>query len=280
MSKLSLILAVVAIGLGGYAASEMCCRDQRLSEMEDGVRDVRTSMADLDAKLDRLLASGGHVEPAMLSAEGGGSPAVGRGAGLATRTPATPGERLAALEETVAEQRETIADLKEKADKAPAAPSPMRFMGRNSFYRNLDAAAKSMELSERQKVDMQDAIDLGKRELADLYAIENDDGETWADLRKGRMTQIGTEGGITVSMPDFRKIAKFKKARVPGTAETFGDAEKRIRKDAFADMRRTLTPAQSKKWDSAHKDPLLGSSMGGSGVMISAFTTDLSDDDK
>jgi len=275
MSKLSLILAVVAIGLGGYAASEMCCRDQRLSEVENGVHDVRTSMADLDAKLDRLLASGGHVEPAMLSAEGGGSPAVGRDAGLATRTPATPGERLAALEETVAEQRETIADLKEKAGKATPAT---RYMGRDRFYHNLDSAAKSMELSERQKADMQDAIDLGKRELADLYAIENDDGETWAALRKGRMTQIGTEGGITVSMPDFRKIAKFKKTRVPGTAETFGDAEKRIKKDAFGDMRRTLTPAQSKKWDNAHKDPLLGSSMGGSSVMISAFTTDLSND--
>lgn len=284
MSKLTLIIAVVALGLGAWTAYESCEREARMTELEDGVRDVQDAVTDLDGKLDRVLASAGAGDATLMTAEGEarvGSADTSTEAGLATRRPATPGERLAALEERVAEQRDTIAKLEKQANEAPMAPAvASRLLSPHKFYGSLNMAAKAMKLSERQKADMQDVIDVAKRELSDLYETENDDGETWNQVRRGKMMKVGAEtGGFSISMPDFKKINAFKKSRVPGTAETFGEAEKRIKDRAFADMRRGLTPEQTNKWDEARKDPLLGTH-GAGGVVMSTFTTEVATDEK
>ena len=270
MSKLGVVLAVAALGLAAYVAMEMNAREARLAALEDNLNHIQGSVSDMDAKLDRMLAAAGEAEAALLAADGGASGDTGSSGavGLEGRRPPTAVERLAALEKTVADQRETIAKLEKKSEGPStghlSAPSPLRI---SNFYHNLDSASKALGLNDRQKADMQDAIDIAKRELDDLYNTENDDGETWSELKKGKMTTLG-DSGLTVSMPDFKKIAAFKKQRVPGTAETFGEAEKRIKKRAFGDMRRGLTDEQAKKWDDARKDPLLG----GGGV-TSAFVT-------
>ena len=147
----------------------------------------------------------------------------------------------------------------------------------DKMYFNLDRAAKSMDLDERQKSDLKDAIERGKRELADLYDIENDNGETWKEIRKPKMGKVGGESGLSIAMPDFGKIQKFKKSRIPGSSETFGEAEKRIKEDAFANGRRTLTPKQAKKWDKAHKDGLLRDRGGTGGFSFSTVQIETKD---
>ena len=63
--------------------------------------------------------------------------------------------------------------------------------------------------------------------------------------------------GFSIAMPDMKKIRAFKDSRIPGSSETFGEAESRIRKDAFARARRLLGPKQAETWDKAHKGGLL-----------------------
>jgi hypothetical protein len=183
------------------------------------------------------------------------------------------------LEATVATQRETITALEEASKAEQGALRSARGAMNDRFYFNLDSAAKSLALSERQKADMKDLIDAGKRELADLYAIPSDDGVTWAELRKPIQATVGGDGGgLTFAMPDFQKIEKLKKSRIPGSSETFGQAEQRIKDRSFSEMRNLLTPEQTKKWDDAHKDNLLGS--GGAGVASIAFVGGISTDDE
>ena len=136
-------------------------------------------------------------------------------------------------------------------------------------------AAKQLELEKRQKEDMQDVLERAQQELKDLYAIENDEGVTWNEVRKPKMVE---GSGFTFAMPDMKKISAFKKGRIPGSSETFGEAESRIRKDAFGRMRNVLTPAQQKTWDKAHKDALLRGG-GGSGMVSSISFVGMESDD-
>lgn len=276
MSKLVIWVAVVALGVAGWTAYESYDRAARLESLERGVEEVQGSLDGIVARLETLTVSG-RPRPAPLTAEGGLVPLDDEEAGaeLATRAPATPDERLARLEKTVADQRETIAKLEEENRATDKAADAVRRFMPTSFYRNLDDAAKQMELSERQQADMQDAIDIAKRELDDLYAIENDDGVTWKEVRKPKMTNLGGEAGISIAMPDFGKIQRFKKMRIPGSSETFGEAEKRIKDDAFHEMRNFLNPKQTKKWDKAHKDNLLGPSSGSSFVSMSVGSIEM-----
>jgi hypothetical protein len=271
-------LAVLAVGVAGYAAWQVQTQDERLGRLEQGVRDVQGGVTSLEARLDATLGGRFAQPDAMVAtrrAEGAPDES-GVDGGLATRAPATPQERLAALEATVATQRDTIAELKKEADAERSARSTAQRGMNERFYFDLDSAAKSLGLSERQKADMGDLIEAGKRDLADLYAIPSDDGVTWADLRKPIRASVGGDGGgLTFSMPDFQKIEKLKRSRIPGSSETFGQAEERIKERSFGEMRNLLTPEQTKKWDQAHKDNLLGAGGGGASIaFVSGVVTE------
>ena len=278
MSKLGLLVAAAALALAGWVAYGQCERDQQLLTLSQDNQDLQDALGSMEQKLDTALR-GSAARPSLLAAAGDLRPEQGDGstgvAGLATRD--APEGRAATTDERIASLEKTIARL-ESEKKDDALPSPARMFGRDSMYFNLDRAAKSMDLDERQKSDLKDAMERGKRELADLYGIENDNGETWKEIRKPKMAKVGGESGLSIAMPDFGKIQKFKKSRIPGSSETFGEAEKRIKEDAFANARRTLTPKQAKKWDKAHKDPLLGSS--GSSAAISFTSIEIGSDDK
>jgi len=277
MGKLGLLLALGALGLAGWVAYGQCERDQQILQLTEGNQDLQDAMGDLETKLDAALR-GERADPTMLAATGGMNPLSGEdGApslatqGAPRRSAATTSERIAALEEAVAEA---------KRESKATGMSPGRMFSRDKLYFNLDSAAKSLELDERQKGDLQDAIDRGKSELADLYKIENDEGLTWAEVRKPKMAKVGADNGFSIAMPDFAKIQKFKKSRIPGSSETFGQAEQRIKDGAFANMRRTLTPKQATKWDKAHKDPLLNSSGGMATVSFSSIQIGGEEEDK
>ena len=276
MDKLSALIAVVALGLGGYAMMQVGEKSERIEQLEVANQELRDRLVTLETESGSL----GSDAPAGLR-EAGAAKVIARASdgtpiGLKGR-PASPIDRLAALEKRVAEQNEQLAKMEaEKAEEAKAHGSVRNAMGawsRDKFYGNLDMAAKAMELNERQKSDMQDLIDRAQRELQDLYKIENDEGVTWNDVRKPKMVE---GSGFSIALPDMGKIAKFKKGRIPGSSETFGDAEKRIRKDAFGRMRNLLTPEQTTKWDKARKEPLLS---GGGGVVSAVSFVGVDSDD-
>jgi len=269
MDKLGLLLALGALGLAGWIAYGQGERDAQIRTLSEDTRDLQDTLSDLRAQLD-AAKRGGRGTPSLLSEEGGaqtGAPRSPQGAGLAVREASSA--PAASTDERIATLEKTIARLESEA-KTSSHGTPGRLFSRDGMYFNLDSAARSMGLDERQKSDLQEALDRGRSELEDLYKIENDDGVTWKQVRKPKMAQLGGETGFSIGLPNFAKIAAFKKSRIPGSSETFGEAEQRIKEGAFANARRTLTPKQAKKWDAAHKDALLG----GRGVATSiAFTS-------
>ncbi len=276
MDKITLIAALAALAVGAFSISQKDGGEAKIADLTEANSDLKDHVTALEVKIDKLLSMDGT--PSTLSADAPASGGEGSDAGsvgLATRKPTTPLERLAELERTVKRQNEMLAkmDAEEKAT-GDAASSIRRFMPGN-FYFNADAAARDLELSERQKTDMEDTLDRAKRELKDLYATENDDGETWAEVGKPKMTKMGNDSGISFAMPNFQKINKFKQSRIPGSSETFGQAEKRIKDNAYANVRRTLPADKAKKWDKANKDALLRDR--GSSVSVSSIHIDTSD---
>lgn len=275
MDKLAAVIAIAALGVAGYALMQAGDKDAQIEALQTANQELKDRMVTLEAEAGTL---GGA--PATLREAGGttvlGHASDGTPVGLKGR-PASPIDRLAALEKRVAEQDEALAKMEsEKGTEAAAlgtAGKALRGWSRDNFYGNLDMAAKSLELNDSQKTDMQDVLDRANRELEDLYAIENDEGVTWKEVRKPKMVE---GSGFSFAMPDMKKIAAFKKSRIPGSSETFGEAQQRIRKDAFARMRNVLTPDQAKKWDKAHKHGLLD---GGRGVVSSVAFVGMSSDD-
>lgn len=271
MDKLAAVIAIAALGVAGHALMQTGAKDAQIEALQTANQELKDRMVTLEAEAGTL---GG--EPAALREAGGttvlGHASDGTPVGLKGR-PASAIDRLAALEKRVAEQDEALAKMEsEKSTEAGVAGKALRGWSRENFYGNLDMASKALGLEERQKADMQDVLDRAKRELEDLYAIENDEGVTWKEVHKPKMVE---SSGFSIAMPDMKKIAAFKKSRIPGSSETFGEAQQRIRKDAFARMRNVLTPAQAKKWDKAHKHGLLNA---GSGVSSVAFVGMSSDD--
>ena len=277
MSKLATILALAALAVGGYALSLTGDKDDRIESLIQANDDLQNKLIAVEARLDAEVggAGSGPFMTTEATAPTGSAeteaPAVT--SGLATRKATTPLDRLVQLEKTVAAQNEELAKMRERETELASANQPVQRHMPDNFYGNLDMAAKALELDERQKTDLQDAVDRGRRELDDLYAIESDGGETWDQIRKPRMLE---GGGFSIAMPDMGKIEKFKKGRIPGSSETFGEAEKRLRDAAFGRMRNVLTPEQAKKWDKAHKEPLL---RGGNGASMVFSSVVLSNDD-
>ena len=278
MDKLGAVLAVAALVIGGYAVMQLGEKNSQIEELQAANQELRDRMVTLETGVEGALGD----EPAAGLRDAEGSRVLARASdgtpiGLKGR-PATAMDRLAALEKRVAAQDETIAkyeaDKKAEGDALSSANSAMRRFTRDGFYGNLDMAAKSLDMKDNQKTDMQDISDRARRELDDLYNSENDEGTTWKEARKPKMIETN---GISLAMPDMKKLAAFKKGRIPGSSETFGEAEKRIRKDAFGRMRNVLTPEQAKKWDKAHKESMLGP--GGGGVVSAVSFVGMGSDD-
>lgn len=277
MDKLGAVLAIAALIIGGYAAMQLGEKNTRIEQLEEANQELRDRMVTLETGIEGATGNTqaplrGADGPTTSGPDGGSSPA-----GLNGR-PATALDRLAALEKQVASQQETIAKYEAKRTAGDSllntAASSVRNWSRGGFYGNLDMAAKSLDLKDTQKSDMKDIMDRARQELEDLYAIENDEGETWKDARKPKMLE---SNGISIAMPDMQKLAAFKKGRIPGSSETFGEAEQRIRKDAFGRMRNVLTSDQAKKWDKANKDAMLGP--GGGGVVSAVSFVGMGSDD-
>lgn len=265
MDKLGIIVGLVALAVAGLAYAQVGEKDDRIVELTQGNSDLKDQLTTLEVKLDAAL---GLEDPATpMSASAASNEEAESGVGLATRAPTSPLARLAELEKTVKRQNELLAKMDAEDKSADDAAGMVRSFMPKNFFHNTDAAAKALALDERQKADMEDILERAKGELKDLYAIENDEGVTWAEVRKPKMANLGGDGGsISIAMPDFGKIQKFKKGRIPGSSETFGEAEKRIRERAFSDVRRNLPADKAKTWDKAHKEPLLRGSGGGFSV--------------
>ncbi len=275
MDKLALVLAVAAVALAGwtaFGAGHSAGTDvERLDSLDASVSELTASIASLEKRI-------GEIPSAAMVGNGG---MTGDDAGLEGNVrPATMSDRVAELEKTVKDQNERLASMQDQVDKQPGAG---RFISpRHSiFFRSVDDAAKQLELDPGQRAQMDRIIESTKRELEDLYNTPNDEGKTWAEMKKfnlKKLTSGDASDGIVAFTSNFAKIAKFKKTKIPGSNETFGEAETRIKNLAKENIGETLNQEQKEKWDNAHTDHLVGG--GGSSMTFSSVVMEREAEDK
>lgn len=282
MSKAAVVLSLLALGGSGFTAWKTGVLCTSCSSCGSGAAcdradpdDVASLAARLRVLEDRIAAGRGPA-PLVASASGPFSTdttALATAPKPLTANPTTPGaatstaDVVAALEKRITQLEDSERARPKDLDVA-GFPSGTFAMpsGMPTMYTSVADAAKDLELSPSQKSDFEHVVADSKRDLEELKKIPDADGETWANVEK---TLITTGEGGTMKF-DLGKVMGFPSRKIPGRAETFGEAQTRITDDAKRRMRTTLTTDQAKKFEKAHVEPMLGG--GGAGSMISFST--------
>ena len=264
MSKLAILLAALALGIAGWQAYEA-------SNLRDDLCQAQAETASLRADVDQLtrtLAQPGEapieVPPPLVVQRDESAGDGPRDATLAAKgaSPEVVARAVRNLQDEVAELRQQNEDLEEKVGKNPLAN-----FKRPTFIRDVAQAEKELDLTGGQRADVERIVDYTKRELEDLYNTRNADGKTWKEVAE---VKLSSGGDFAVVMSNFAEIQKFRNETIPGSRETYGEAESRIRNAGTQDVRDVLKPEQREKFDKAHTQPLFGNSMG---PMISIATS-------
>ena len=257
MDKLAALLAVVALGGVAWMAFG---QDNQDTDLADQIELLRADIAAQGRRIDQLQSS---RAPTLLSADTGARNApILRGDGPNGGTPGADttslsvDERVARLEELVRAQDDRIEKVASKS--SSGAFRPFR-SGR--FFRSADDAAKALGLDESGKADMERILEAAKHEMARLHDTPNEEGKSFSELqremRDALMSPGNSEDKTNSILSHVRKSAAFRSGTVPGTNETYAQAERRIHKRAMDDIRRNLTPEQQTTWDRSHTVGLL-----------------------
>ena len=180
MDRLALVLAVVALAVGG---SLMFGSDEAdLSELEAAVGENTATLVRIAEKVDALSARGPVGDP--LTA--GPRPVAAEGdvveAGLSGAPPTTMPQRMKELESLVRKQNERLAAIQDKMDKSNSG-----WFGRdlaNRFIHNMDQAEKVLDLDSSQRAQLDRIVESTRSELEDLYNTPNDEGVVWKEAGK------------------------------------------------------------------------------------------------
>lgn len=261
MNKLALLLALAALAFAGWQYTEGAALQADLESAQ-----VRT--AELRADVDRLAKALGTprevpvaMPPALVIRDDADADGEPRDATLVAKgaSPEVLARTVQGLQVEMAELRKENEELQEKV-----AKNPMLNFKRPKWIANLNQAEKLLELSPTQKADISRIVDYTKRELEDLYNTPSADGKTWKEVSQVKVQGGSSEnGGIQFLMSNFQEVQKFRSLPMPGTNETFGEREKRIKAEAKQDVRDTLNEEQKKTFDEARSDALFGSPSGG-----------------
>lgn len=268
MQKLVGVIALGALALAGWQTLEASRLREALDTQRGDLEGLRTSLAEL-SRAERAEPGALEIAEPRPAPEPVADASAPDAPVLVARS-ATPAElaqavrdveaRLAAQEERADRMEESIS-----SGQRPFLPSSRRFV------HDVDDAVRTLSLDDGQKGELERIIEDLKYENERLLDIPNAEGKRFADLKPAHL-QVGSgeTPDITQIMTNNNERWRFLGGKVPGTDETYAQAQARIRKDAKNRFRRTLTPEQLKTCDNSHVDPLFHT--GGSGVTY-AFST-------
>ena len=279
MSKVAVVLSVLALGGSGYTAWKtgvFSCASGTCDRAEPD--EVATLTARVRALEDQLAATVHAPQPlsapraASADASGLASAPKPLAVPPAATGPTSTADVIAALEKRLATLEETEQNRPKMAEftAGDGGPGPQIAFTSPKMYGSVADAVKDLDLSPRQKDDFDRAVADARRDMDELKKIPDSDGKTWEDIEKGAMPKAGDGFGSL----DLGALIGFPSRKIPGRTETFGQAQKRIQDGAKTRMRDTLTPDQQKKFAKAHVDPLLGSSGGGAMFSFDFATPD------
>ncbi|MHC5010612.1 MAG: hypothetical protein ACYTG6_06620 [Planctomycetota bacterium] len=270
MQKLTLIVAAGALGLAAWQVmeadglrSDVTRQQQEITTLTTDLSRLRSEVRPQDALPDLLTEAptpaGGEDADPVLDAR--------------AADPRVLAQAVRDMRERMAEQERTIASLQEQVASPSQGQQQTRWR-RPRFINDVDSAVSELDLDGGQQAELERIIEDTKRRIEDLRMIPNAEGKTWADVNKTR-TRVasGDDGDLTVLLPNFRERTAFLNSHVPGTDETYSEAERRIRNEGKSDVRRMLTPEQEEKWDDAHTDGLFGQQ--GDHFVVSSIVTDV-----
>ena len=275
MQKLTLLLVVAALAVAGWQAWEAQGLRQDLESQDFETTALR---ADVDRLVKEVMSIQGLEAPAPLhtaaAAEGPGGPTdddptlAARGA-----SPEVLARHVRKLQSELQGMKADTARLEEQVENNPLA----RAWKRPKFIGDMKMAKEMLDLNARQEADIARIVDDTKRELEDVWVIPNEDGKTWKEISTMKV-ESGSQG-VAALMSSFAEQQKFKSGLIPGRNETYTQAEARISARGKEDVKRVLTPEQTKTFDGAHTDSLFGAS-GSNMISFSTVTTssDSSDD--
>ena len=276
MGKLALVLSVLALGGAGWVVWSSCDR-VRPSEDAQGMQAVDTRLAAIERTLAELAA---RPAPApLLSGTATASPGLTTGGGTPTVGPRLEGSPKPAptVEERIAELEKRLAAGDGKAEAPnPLGPDAGQAFAPQGFWQDAAAAAKALKLDSVQTSRLEKIVEDTERELDTLYAKPNEEGVLWKDVNQGLTLEVGEPGDLMGKIGEhMKKTSKFRNGKVPGTNETYAEAERRIRKDGKDRARSLLDADQARVWDRSHPDALFHGGGGSDGFGITTFVNDM-----
>lgn len=262
MSKLALLLALLASAAAGWLLSERSALQEQVTSLEQSQQATEARLLQAERALGALgtVTAQPSLEAAAPVADAAGGGEAGTGTGSAGRPGLSAAPRAAAsapaLEERLARLEQDLA--KERASRA-AVPTPPTWQASPRFLASVEQAEKALNLDSAQKAGLERAIEDTTRELTQLASLRGEDGKTLKDLQealRAPMQQGAGEEGMARFHENMAALQRFRQGKVPGTAESFAQAERRIRQEGRNRARSYLNPEQAKQWDGSITDPL------------------------
>lgn len=277
MGKLALALSLLALGGAGFAVWSaererpsgdrdvfQTSVDARLAAIERGLAELAARPAPVPLLTAAPSAAGAVPE------FGAGAPTVGPLLQGSPKAPLSVEQRIAELEKRLAARAGA-----ESAGVPLPAGEGAQFMSSTGFWPDAAAAAKALKLDSVQTSRLEGIVESTQRELDNLFAKPNEDGVLWKDVNAGLQIEGGDPGEFMGKIGEhMKKVSKFRSGKVPGTSETYKEAEQRIRKDGKDRARSLLDTDQAKVWDRSHPDSLF---QGGGGSDGFGFVTTIGD---
>lgn len=283
MGKFAFVLAVLALGGAGWAVYQVeraRTTDDReaLDALSLRLAAIERGVAELNARPAPAAPLEAHPAAASTTSPGNAGTTTAPSLSAPGRTKATLEDRLAALEKTLTEPRAGPFPDGQRHELELNHEAGGPFLAMPGFWPDVDSAAKAMKLDDGTKARLENIVEATKRGLDDLYERPNDEGVLWKDVN-GDLKLDGTEPGemMTKVGEHMKKVAKFKNGKVPGTSETYAEAERRIKKEGRDRARSVLDPDQAKVWDRGHPDTMFGGAGGGDGFGAVTFMTSSDD---
>jgi len=273
VAKLALVLAFLAAAAAGWLVAGRQCQETELAQLRAAHEAADARLMTVERALVRLQAARGPEEslsaPLTTSAPhtpGASVPTGGPGLVPSLHARTAFEQRIEKLEQGLAAaQAESPASKAEEG----AARAPFVFNSRG-FLGSIEQAEKELKLDAAQKAGIERVIDDVERELEALASRPNEEGKTLKELQESFHPEVGMgEEGMAKFHEHMAARTRLRQSKVPGTNETYAEAERRLRKDGKARARSFLNQDQAKSWDRSHTDMLFG----GGGMAGASFVS-------
>lgn len=274
MSKSAMALSLVALGAAGWSvfaqqqqADDLAAR--RNAESELAARLTRLERAQAEGRRDAPGATFEGTAP-VAGTEAASGEAAPPGAPQLTPAARPPGDvsaRLAHLERQVAEVR--AADVERSKQRSEGSGPTFSFGPPRGFWPTVDAAAKELDLDAAQRAGIERAVEDARRDLSELHTRANDEGLSLKQINETLAAATREGKDMETAFADHMgRMARWRRSKVPGSSETYAEAEARIRKQGKERARSYLNADQAKTWDKSHPDPMFGGDGAGMTSMV------------